>query len=370
MSTKEKETSMLKTLLYTEPLSSIHRFNPRKEAKSELDSQTLNRFAMKRMGAEQYYMWYQSWDKLASTPEREIVIDIDAIIADVKMYFGDQKPHGYGMLDYEAQFFENIHKGVDDPEHQKTVSTMVDALLVLKKEFPGMKWTYYGVPTIPYWISDPLTNKTHPWKNAPDELQNIVTKIALQNFEELISHCDWVSPSNYNRYDPDAVSVNTSELMDRERVYRAKQMEVCRILAGDKEIIAMIHPYYAPGGKAEYSEKLVQDRVMIEATLKPYLENGATGIAIWTANFYYCQTAFPKTEKTKPNEIRTEAFVRNYKIDEEVPFMFGSASEEERQEWRNRYIELASKTVLRIMKNTRWIMDKLNEPREPENISV
>ena len=57
-----------------------------------------------------------------------------------------------GVLDFEDPYDGWIFKGANSPECQKAVSTMVSALREIKKMFPKVKWTYYGVPNLLYYI--------------------------------------------------------------------------------------------------------------------------------------------------------------------------------------------------------------------------
>ena len=307
--------------------------------------------AKSKFGAEKYYIWYASWDSGHGDKIGNLSINEDAIVEDVRRYYGDKEPEGYGQLDYEGDFFRGLDFGKGTPENEEATRVMLSAIRRMKTEFPKMKWTYYGLPILKYWLPHPSPTNSYTWLNAPEEVKQAEIGHKYACYEELLKECDWLNPSFYNRYDPAA---HTSDILPRETEYRKQLIRFCRMfnenLGTTKPIITMTDPWYAPGGKTEFANKIVQDDFMKNATLLPYLEEGVDGFAIWYAHTYYVGIAMPNQGRT-PNADWKNAFIRNYGLDgNSVPWEFGSASEEERVLWRDKLIGLLSETVLNHMK--------------------
>lgn len=314
--------------------------------------------ARTRYGAERYYIWYASWDTGHGSTIGNLSINTQKVIDDVRAYFGDKEPEGYGQLDYEGDFFRGLDAGKGTKENQEATKVMVSALRVMKKEFPKMKWTYYGLPILKYWLPHPSPTNSYTWVNAPDDVKQAEIDHKYDCYEELLKECDWLNPSFYNRYDPDV----NKNILEREVAYRKALIRFTHLFnerqGTEKHIIPMIGPWYAPGGKAEYSNKLVQNDFFVNSTLLPYLQEDIDGLAVWYAHTYYVGLAIPNRGKTS-NQAWKTAFVRNHDINEsKVPWEYGDGPEEQRAEWRDELIYLSSQSILDHIVTTRNTMDK------------
>lgn len=328
------------------------------------NEEQLDGAARRKMGAETYYIWYASWDaQYRQAKIGELGISEDAIVADVRAYYGDKEPEGYGQLDYEGDFFKGLDAGKGTPENEEATRVMLSAIRRMKKEFPKMKWTYYGLPILRYWLPHPSPTNSYTWANAPEEVKQAEIEHKYGCYEELLKECDWLNPSFYNRYDPDSHSQN---IVPREAAYRKQLVRFCHLfnqrLGTNKPVIPMTDPWYAPGGRVEFSNKIVQDDFMKEATLNPYLEEGVNGFALWYAHTFYVGIAMPGNGRTPSAEWKT-AFIKNYGLDEnKVPWTFGSATEPERLVWRDTLTGLLSETILNHMGVIREVLP-MNIPK-------
>ena len=323
------------------------------------NEEEMDKVARTRAGAELYYIWYASWDSGHGSKTGSLSINTDKVIADVRAFYGDEEPTGYGQLDYEGDFFRGLDKGKGTPENAEATRVMVEALRVMKQEFPKMKWTYYGLPLLKYWLPHPSPTTAYQWANAPEEVKQNEIDFKYGCYEELMSECDWLNPSFYNRYDPDSFN---HDIIGRESAYRKELVRFCHMfnerMGTTKPIIPMIGPWYAPGGRYEWKNKTVQNDFIRKATLLPYLEEGIDGLATWYAHTFYVGIAIPGQGKTPSAEWKN-AFIRNYNLNEnEIPWEYGSGTEEERYEWRSKLTELSSQTILQHLKVARSTMDE------------
>ena len=317
----------------------------------------MDQFARRRAGAETYYIWYASWDIGHGKETGSLSINEDQIIENVRKYYGDKEPEGYGQLDYEGNFFRGLDKGVGTVENQEATRVMLKALRRMKQEFPKMKWTYYGLPMLKYWLPHPSPTNAYTWVNAPLEvkIQEIEHKYAA--YRELLSECDWLNPSFYNRYDPD---VHKNNIVAREATYRKELVVFCHMfnerLGTNKPIIPMTCPWYVAGGKVEYDYKTVQDQFMLDTVINPYLEAGVNGFALWYAHSYYARLAFEYNSNTR-NPKHYDAFIKNYNQDPRR-FDLENMTPEQSMEWKDLYMEKSSETILNHMKVMRSSMDR------------
>ena len=323
----------------------------------------MERLAAKKFGAEKYYIWYASWDIGHGDKTGSLSINEDAIVEDVRKYYKDREPEGYGQLDYEDNFFRGLDAGKGTPENEEATRVMLSALRRMKKEFPKMRWTYYGLPILKYWLPHPSPTNSHTWISAPEEVKQAEIDHKYGCYEELLKECDWLNPSFYNRYDPAA---HTGDILPRETEYRKQLIRFCHMfnkrLGTNKPIIAMTDPWYAPGGKTEFANKIVQDDFMKAATLNPYMEEGVNGFAAWYAHTYYVGLAIPNPG-VNPNPQWKTAFVRNHGLNEsEIPWSSKPGEpQQERMEWRNKLTALASEAILNHMS----VIREVNEMKIP-----
>lgn len=315
--------------------------------------EALDKSAKTRAGAENFYIWYASWDGSHGKATGSLSITEDLIVEDVKKYYGDKEPEGYGQLDYEGNFFRGLNKGKGTKEHEEATRVMLSAIRRMKKEFPKMKWTYYGLPMLKYWLPHPSPTNAHTWLNAPDDVKKAEIQFKFDCYDELLKECDWLNPSFYNRYDPD---VHKKDIIEREAVYRKELIRFCHLINERqgicKPIIPMTCPWYQNGGKIEYIHKIVPDDIMVETVFKPFLEEGINGFAIWYAQHFWARQTFGRIRRPE----HFEAFIRNYGLDRER-FNPDSMTEEQSRDYLDYYMELSSKTILRHIKMMRHTMD-------------
>ncbi len=248
---------------------------------------------LKALGVEQYLVVYQNSDPSAAQTG---LVNADLIINEVKQRYG-QNPSGWGMLDYEVPFDKNIGKGPGHPDYEKTVASMVAGLKKVQQAFPNVKWTYYGVPGTDYWIKN-----WWDWGNAPTVERSAEIDKQIANYGPILKQVDWVNPCIYDAY---AIAKYAPEkqaaVTEREKQYRMARISVAkemfkRMGLPAKPILPAVCLHYAPGGNAVENEMVPVAELMTDQ-IKPLLEAGADGIALWGATDFYISVA------TRANEL-------------------------------------------------------------------
>ena len=207
-------------------------------------------------------------------------INPDNIIKEIIRLEGNT-PEGWGVLDFESPFDDWIHKGVDSPECKKAVKTMVNAIRQIKKRFPNMKWTYYGLPGLLYYLGD------YNWANAPDGLKQEEITRQLAMYGPIMDECDWLSPCCYDTVGDGKGGIRPlPNQIISTRAWHAARTKMCvdyvRSKGRDCPVIPFVSPLYMPGGGSRVFSVIPND-VMVNATIQPVIESGAMGVAIWTS---------------------------------------------------------------------------------------
>lgn len=308
---------------------------------------SLNSVLNDRLGFKNYFIYYPSGVSTSEYNARKI--DTSKIEEKVISCVGEDF-EGIGMLDYEGEWFRALDKGVEDKENQIITDVMIEAIHYLKKRFPKMKWGFYDLPKMPYWLPHPSPTNSYTWETAPDQLKEQTMEFYLNAYSRLLKECDYINVSRYHRYDPDSHNVDISV---RESEWRKKCTELAhrvnKVNSTNLPIYAMYHKGYPRGGKAEFTGKLVQPDFLLETLVKPHIEAGVNGFMYWDAVHYYTWTAIP-TNNTNPDYIAANAFCKNYNYDyTSIPWKKGQGPEEERTKWRNKIVEHASQSAFDLM---------------------
>jgi hypothetical protein len=221
------------------------------------------------------------------------LINVDLVIAAIRSQYGDN-PSGYGILDFESPFIPRLEAGPSDPNWQMTVDTVVAALQAVKAEFPQVKWTMYGMPLVRYWLPPEFA---YSWANASTALKEQTIAATLTGFDPVMRECDWFNPGVYDRYE--LITFTAAEqpsLMASEAAYRTMNVEVCnRFNASSglprKPIIPMVSPMFWKVGRISYNMKQMTMEEMLRDTVRPLMQAGADGVAVWTGMSYWVRAS-------------------------------------------------------------------------------
>lgn len=261
-------------------------------------------------GFERYIIIYQGVDPDAKATG---VINAEVVIQAILEQEGPS-PSGYGVLDFEFPFMARLEAGPSDPNWQMTVDTVVNLLQQVKAAYPGVQWTMYGMPSLPYWSP----NGGYGWNTMSEEEREALIAQRLEAFFPVLAECDWLNPSVYDRYE---LALYTPEqqpaISEREAAWRHYKMEVCNRFnqssgQAAKPTIAMVSPMFWKVGNIEYNMKQTPIAELLSDQVHPMLLNGADGVALWTGFTYYPRAATSAADLGQGQIDTRYAFTQDY----------------------------------------------------------
>jgi hypothetical protein len=209
------------------------------------------------------------------------LIDTDAVIRAICRESANGNLPSWGMLDFEDPFHELLQQGPSNPKCVKTVSELVRTIEAVRRAFPGTKWTYYGMPWLPYWLDG-----GKDWTTASKSDANRHLERCIAIYRPIADACDWISPTIYGKYDPSLFPEPDRERIRQQgRAWRTAQVGVALMLSKGRPVIPIACPWWTPGGKADFC-RLMNPKEFMEDQAGPALEVGAQGIAVWGALTY------------------------------------------------------------------------------------
>lgn len=230
----------------------------------------------------------ESWMNVTQDPAsyKSGEVDIDAAIKQVEKRTGGMPPK-WMMLDCEDPFMANLKMPAESKEHQRSLNSMIRAIRAMKERFPQCKWTFYGIPSLSYWLNG------KGWATASSDDRRKAIQDAAKIYSTLVSEVDWVSVSIYDVYDPRMVvagsptSIRGTPESVREdgRAWRIAQVGLAKLLSGGKPVIPTVCPFWAPTGIAPYCRMISTKDFMLDQ-VQPAVSAGAAGIALWTSMDY------------------------------------------------------------------------------------
>ena len=191
------------------------------------------------------------------------------------------------MLDAEVPFMDDLNKDPATPEFKRATSTIISTIRALKLNYPGTKWTMYGMPNLAYWIG------SDGWGKATESDRRATLTRVAKTYAPIIAELDWVSVSIYDYYDPRMVEYGnpnsvrgTPESVRRDgHEWRIAQVGLAKLLGGSKLVIPTVFPFWAPGGVAPYC-RVINPRDFIQDQIAPAIGAGANGFALWATTGY------------------------------------------------------------------------------------
>ncbi len=284
---------------------------------------------LSKLGAQpRYILLYQ--DNCDPDAKKTGVINSNKIAEYIIKNYGAE-PEGWGVLDFEDPYDGWIFKGANSPECQKAVLTMVSALREIKKMFPKVKWTYYGVPNLLYYIDG------FNWATAPESIKNKEIKQRLDSYGPIMDECEWLAPCIYNNIGDGKGGINplpTQRIATRK--WCEEHVKMCFEYNKSKNkkipIIPFASPIYMEGGGAR-TGSVIPTVVMIEDALVPALNGGAQGITIWTAGSYQIKSVLNAAKNlnlpTDKNNLDSRAILKHWLDDLNISIEFVTSPEGE-----------------------------------------
>jgi hypothetical protein len=253
--------------------------------------------ALAKLGGQKYFVVYQN--NADPDAQRKGVIDPAKVARHVASMYGDA-PEGWGVLDFEDPFDALLQKDPTSARAQSAIKSMVETIRVLKRVFPGVRWTYYGMPGLLYYLPDGT------WSTASAGSKAAEISRQLDAYGPILSECDWLSPCVYYTVgDAGHARMAPQSIRDATRAWVAGRTAMCVRFAANRgrpvPVIPFASPLYMPGGGAR-AFSVIPVEVLIEDILSPMVQGGANGVCMWTGatNFIGIATG------TRPGESMTE----------------------------------------------------------------
>lgn len=258
--------------------------------------------------AKPYLIIYQSVDPDSFTTARiNTQRVIDAIAQDLS---AGARPE-WGVLDFEHPFNEIMDEGATNPRFQTAMTSLIETLEAVKSTFPGIRWTYYNFPRIPYW------NSNRDWSSLPLVEREEIQEKALSKYTALISASDWFMPAMYDYYETALFDSRMAPLIVvAERSFKEATIEFLnRCMSqpgvGRKPILPAVSPWFMDGGRATECrpipiEELVRDQ------FQPAIDGRVDGVAMWCSTPWLMTLAtrdgasFPDWVKREQIKVRSQ----------------------------------------------------------------
>ena len=216
------------------------------------------------------------------------VVDPDDILSVLSKKI-DPDFDGYGMFSFEAGFWKNLHKGPGHPDYDRTVESMINLIRVVKRTYPNAKWSYWGLPHVPYWVPKDGGGSTN-WNSISESKRKQVMHEAVAIYQPIANEVDWLSPWSYDENEH-ALAVGKSweeSQSQAQKNWMNAKVEVARKVLenrpdGNIPIIPSVSTNYAAGGNATTPGWIPIEELQSE-TINALIESEVDGIAFWTPN--------------------------------------------------------------------------------------
>jgi hypothetical protein len=249
--------------------------------------------------AEKYLIVYQNnGDPRA---QRTCSIDPASVATEVQRLLALDPSATLGVLDFEFPFDAVFAAGSSDPRYGPMVASMIETLRVLRRRFPGISWTYYGVPRLPYW------NPEGVWPSLSAAQREEIFQRSTAAYAPLLNEIDWVMPSLYDVYEralgmPTTAVPRSQVEADFRRAYvQCVRRYYERIGRVAKPIIPVVSPWFqnVSNVEARFLGPIPVDE-FAEEQVSPALEAGVDGIAVWGSMGYALRVAFYTQQSYSP----------------------------------------------------------------------
>lgn len=209
----------------------------------------------------------QTWgynSTLYPLPER----NLDDIRTFVNARLAENPDAKWGLLNLEAPHLPLIDFRGSSQNRDRVLNAIKDIFVMLKSEYPQIKWSNYNSPFRNYWS---VVNGSN------DEIEGYMIQ-KCENFAPLAEWIDWYAPASYDAYNIDAY------LTESEKI-AAKNAEIKYCLSGhtmmkyfnaitntSKPIINVL--YHGYRGDGRYSDISIEpDPAITETPYPVYTQN-------------------------------------------------------------------------------------------------
>lgn len=252
---------------------------------------------LEEINAEQYLIIYEGNADPTATSG---TINVTSVLNHIETVYGTDIV-GWGVLDFEYPFLGVLSTGPSDPNYNTCVTSLLQTLRAVKQKFPKVRWTYYGMPSLDYWLPTiPPSQYPTLWAFSTPQQKQVEIEKKLNSFGPVLRELDWYAPDVYDKYHQDLMnSTDASQHNINEREYRLARVEMIREFLRrnnieGRPIIPFVSPFFAPGGGpggVTLENKKIPFNQMLQDQVLPLTEAGCDGIAIWSAANFYAEQA-------------------------------------------------------------------------------
>ncbi len=300
--------------------------------------------ALAKLGAQRYFVVYQN--NADPDAQRTGVINPAKVARYVAETQGDT-PEGWGVLDFEDPFDKLLQTDPTSKQANAAINSMVETIRVMKRAFPRVRWTFYGMPGLNYYLPD------GDWSKASAASKKAEVERQLAAYRPVLSECDWLSPCVYYTVgDNQGSRVAPLDIRVATRAWVAERTGMCVRFAAKLNrtvpVIPFASPLYMPGGGSR-AFSTVPGHVLEEDIIGPIADAGAAGFCMWTGATFFIGIA----TGARPGDTMTEgggktALVKTWSEDLGV-----QAGELEGDNGRDRLTGMISQAQISMAKSAR-----------------
>jgi len=190
---------------------------------------------------------------------------------------------GFACLDIENEWYAALGRDPSSPEFREGAKQLLRALMIAKEVRPEARWSYYGIPELPFFVKNEEGSLVGWDKgSAASKAEEIAS---ARRAQIIIDGCDWVAPTLYDFY-PDSAApewVEAQKAKVREIVKLSREMAAAS--RRPKPVLPFVWHRIHSSNK-RYGLQLLDNREFIEGQVRPALEAGAAGVIWWGADRY------------------------------------------------------------------------------------
>ena len=205
--------------------------------------------------------------------------------------------NGFACLDIENEWFKNLARDPQSAEFRSGVDHLLRALRIARAVRPESKWSFYGIPNLPFFVKD-AENRTVGWDKVSPESKAQFIAVARQS-QPIVDACDWVAPTVYDPYfdatNPEWIEAQKARV--RESVQLAKEMGA--VSGKPRPVLVFIWHRIHNSNKRD-PLRLLGNQEFLEGQVLPALQAGAAGVVWWGADRYMIRSG--ELGKAQPAE--------------------------------------------------------------------
>jgi hypothetical protein len=190
---------------------------------------------------------------------------------------------GFACLDIENEWYAALGRDTSSAEFREGAKQLLRTLMIAKEVRPEARWSYYGIPELPFFIKNDEGSLVGWDKGSAAAKAEAIA--GARRAQIIVDGCDWVAPTLYDFY-PDAAApewVEAQKAKVREIVKLSREMGAAS--GRSKPVLPFVWHRIHSSNK-RYGLQLLDNREFIEGQVRPALDAGAAGVIWWGADRY------------------------------------------------------------------------------------